>query len=196
MWLLATNIVMIGAHPLDALLGEDYSDNESADYDLYYDQRQNGTENFRVRIDGVVIALPSSVSSQAASVAGSVSTDYLLSLASQGVDDDHKEDEKEDNLLDFFKSGNEHGDNKNESDNPAEVQNGSDDNKENKDKTVRKDMKPAENSAEEKPVDENPKKEENLTELRSSGLSDGHKKNKSQGRRRNKYLNKFNFKLI
>lgn len=72
------------------MLLDDIIDDEppnTADHDLTYDQRQNGTENIRLRVDGVIIAFPSSASSQASSAAGNLATNYLLQLAAGGDDD-------------------------------------------------------------------------------------------------------------
>lgn len=52
-----------------------------------------GTENIRLRIDGVVIAVPSSASSQAGSAASNLAANYLLQLAA-AADDDEDDDDK------------------------------------------------------------------------------------------------------
>lgn len=71
---------------LDELIGDE-AGNEP-DHDLTYDQRQNGTENIRLRIDGVIVAVPSSSSGQASSAVGNLATNYLLQLAAGAEDDD------------------------------------------------------------------------------------------------------------
>lgn len=62
-----------------------------SDHDLTYDQRQNGTENIRLRLDGVIVAFPSSSSNQASSAVGNIAANYLLQLAA-GADDDDDSD--------------------------------------------------------------------------------------------------------
>lgn len=194
LWLLATHVTILNGHPLDALLADDYVDEDTADYDLYYDQRQNGTENFRLRIDGVVIALPASMGGQAASIASSVSTDYLLALASNKDSDEDKDDDKnDDNFIDYFKYQKSAG-NKVTADNSQLVEQADKD--ENKEKTVKKDIKPSEvadnqnKDVSTKLIKETPSKEENLSELQNNAnIGKTNKKrteNKSQGRRRNK----------
>lgn len=72
------------------------------DFDMRFDQRQNGTENIRLRIDGVLIGLPSSFSSSAGSVASNVAANYLLELAAAAEDDDNDTD----NYFNFLKNSN------------------------------------------------------------------------------------------
>lgn len=85
-------VIVINASPIDFLLDEIYEERDSnlQDSELRYDQRQNGTENIRLNVDGVVIAYLMGDSS-AASNAGSLASDYLLqfadSLDSQQDDD-------------------------------------------------------------------------------------------------------------
>lgn len=67
--------------PLGTLLFDDYLDEQADDdYDLHYDERQNGTENYRLNINGVVIAVPGA-SSNAMSSVGLLASNYLLELA-------------------------------------------------------------------------------------------------------------------
>lgn len=76
------------ASPIDFMFLDDLIDEPAAsDHDLTYDQRQNGTENIRLNVDGVIIAVPSSSSSQASSAIGNIAANYLLQLAA-GTDDD------------------------------------------------------------------------------------------------------------
>lgn len=72
----------INASPIDLLLDELFEerDSNSKDYDLRYDQRQNGTENIRLNVDGVVIAYASG-DSGAANGAGNLASEYLLQFA-------------------------------------------------------------------------------------------------------------------
>lgn len=68
---------------LDDNNGPVYDDVNRGDYDLRYDQRQNGTENVRLNVDGVLIAIPSSSSSSSPSSSSSsftnIATDLLIS---------------------------------------------------------------------------------------------------------------------
>lgn len=73
-----------------------YDDTNTGDYELRYDQRQNGTENLRLNVDGVLIAIPSSAaSSSSPSSSGSftnIATDLLLSTLLGGDYDDKSAD--------------------------------------------------------------------------------------------------------
>lgn len=82
-------IKVYNASPVDFMLLDDLLDDSSnqQDHDLTYDQRQNGTENIRLRVDGVIIAFPSSSSSQASNTAGNLAANYLLQLAANADDD-------------------------------------------------------------------------------------------------------------
>lgn len=75
-----TQLIQFGvASPLS--LFDDYADEQTDDdYDLHYDERQNGTENYRLNINGVVIAVPGA-SSNAMSSIGLLASNYLLELA-------------------------------------------------------------------------------------------------------------------
>lgn len=91
----------IDTAPLDYLLLDDFSDDDpinGGDYDMTFDQRQNGTENLRVRVNGVLIAFPKSVSSSAGSVASSVAANYLLQLAETAEDDDNNDNDDNENF--------------------------------------------------------------------------------------------------
>lgn len=83
-------IKTFNAYPVDyALLDDLIADPGSdVDRDLTYDQRQNGTENLRLRVDGVVIAFPQSVQSQMSNSVGNLAANYLLQLAAAAEDDD------------------------------------------------------------------------------------------------------------
>lgn len=90
------------AGPLKKKIGKDYEDDiyDYLDYDLSYDQRQNGTENFRLKIDDVLISLPGP-GSGSGSGDGSTSSDTILNaldllageLLAGGYDDDDDSDE-------------------------------------------------------------------------------------------------------
>lgn len=96
----------LNAAPIDyALLDDLISNDESTnDFDVAYDQRQNGTENLRLRIDGLILAFPSAASSQASSMAASLATNYLLQLAT--AEDDDNEDEIPDSFASLLKNSN------------------------------------------------------------------------------------------
>lgn len=99
-WLSATR-----ASPIDYLLSDDSNADQSNsrnDFEMRFDQRQNGTENFRLRVDGVLIAFPSAVSSSASSIASAAAADYLLELAAAVEDDDNDTD----NYFNFLKNPN------------------------------------------------------------------------------------------
>jgi len=97
-------LYIIGCHgsPIDFLLLDDYIDDEpqisnnnnnnnGQDFDVHYDQRQNGTGNFRLHIDGVVIAAPSSAG--AGEMVGSLASNYLLNIVEQAQKDDTDDDD-------------------------------------------------------------------------------------------------------
>lgn len=70
-----------------------FDDGNKGDYDLRYDQRQNGTENVRLNIDGVLIAIPTSATSQAGGSLGDLATNYLLETLLGREYDDKAADE-------------------------------------------------------------------------------------------------------
>lgn len=111
MWKLSNQLLLvslvffisIAASPIDFLFSdsEDNSRSELRASDLRYDQRQNGTENIRLRVDGVLIALPSSVAQSGAISGGTaaLASEYLLQLAGATIDDDsndHDDDDEND----------------------------------------------------------------------------------------------------
>lgn len=83
---------MYSASPVDFSFLDDLMDGPSYEIDqnrdLKFDQRQNGTENLRLNVDGVVIAFPASTSNHAANAAANVAANYLLQLASTSDEDD------------------------------------------------------------------------------------------------------------
>lgn len=93
--------VCADASPIDYLLFDDFDDEESQDpsqdqdYDLHYDQRQNGTGNIRLNIDGVIIGMPSSASSSAGTMMGSLASNYLLDLVAAHKDDDDSDEDND-----------------------------------------------------------------------------------------------------
>lgn len=78
------------ASPVDFMLLDDLIDEPAnvPEHDLTYDQRQNGTENIRFRVNGVILAFPSSQSNQAGSAVGNLAANYLLQLAAGAADND------------------------------------------------------------------------------------------------------------
>lgn len=103
-WL--TSLESLNAAPIDYALLEDLVNNDEStnDFDVAYDQRQNGTENLRLRIDGLILAFPSAASSQASSMAANLAANYLLQLAT--AEDDDNEDEIPDNFASLLKNSN------------------------------------------------------------------------------------------
>lgn len=101
-------IQTLDAAPVDYLLLDDlindYEPNNGNDFDMTFDQRQNGTENVRLRIDGVLVAIPSSASSTAGSMAGNVAANYLLQLAAATEEDDAEDTDSVDNYFNFVKN--------------------------------------------------------------------------------------------
>lgn len=122
-------LIQIGVtSPLGTLLFDDYVDEETGgDYDLHYDQRQNGTENYRLNIDGVVIAVPGA-SSNAMNSIGLLASNYLLELAEAAAANEESngdgvdEVESDDPPYDFeIPSGSQENDDKNETAHPVVV---------------------------------------------------------------------------
>jgi len=114
--------------PLGTLLFDDYVDEQTGgDYDLHYDERQNGTENYRLHINGVVIALPGASSSALGSI-GSLASNYLLELAEAQAANEESNDEgvddveSDDHPYDFeIPSGSQENDDKNENVEPVVI---------------------------------------------------------------------------
>lgn len=66
------------------------------DYELHFDQRQNGTENYRLNIDGVLIAVPAASQNSIGSL-GLLASSYLMDFAeATGNGDDDDDDEAND----------------------------------------------------------------------------------------------------
>lgn len=97
-------IKTFSASPVDFSFLDDLMDGPSYEidpnHDLRYDQRQNGTENLRLNVDGVVIAFPASTSNQATSAATNLAANYLLQLAAASDEDDDSD------YLPFLKNAN------------------------------------------------------------------------------------------
>lgn len=105
-------LASVQAAPVDYLLLDGLNNDEPAgDYDMLYDQRQNGTENFRLNVDGVIMAFPAAASSQASNAAANVAANYLLQLASSLDDEDDDNDDSGNlNYFNFVKNANKEGD--------------------------------------------------------------------------------------
>lgn len=85
-------INVINSTPLGGIFNDDEYSEE--DFDLHYDERQKGTENLRLRIDGVVLGIPASGSSSMGS-----STDLFSSLAAEILAMNENEDEDDNEIL-------------------------------------------------------------------------------------------------
>ncbi|XP_050072335.1 uncharacterized protein LOC126560418 [Anopheles maculipalpis] len=95
--LLVLTVVRIDSLPLTTFLDDDsdYDDSFENDYDLVFDQRQNGTANVRVSVDGVMLALPAPEMSPSATLAGATLLDLFasqLAAAGEGEEDDSSEE--------------------------------------------------------------------------------------------------------
>lgn len=94
--IISTEIVSAGRIYKNVKKNRDYDDDyyDYLDYDLSYDQRQNGTENYRLHIDGVVVALPAHGSGAGPSSDTVLSALDLLAgeLLSSGYENDSEED--------------------------------------------------------------------------------------------------------
>lgn len=65
------------------------------DYDLHFDQRQNGTANFRLNIDGVLIAVPDSSQNSIGDL-GLMASSYLMDFAAETGEGNEAEDNEAD----------------------------------------------------------------------------------------------------
>uniref|UniRef100_A0A182T385 Uncharacterized protein n=1 Tax=Anopheles maculatus TaxID=74869 RepID=A0A182T385_9DIPT len=98
LWLLLVlTVVRIDSLPLTSFLDDasDYDDSFENDYDLVFDQRQNGTANVRVSVDGVMLALSAPEMPPSATLAGATLLDLFasqLAAAGEGEDDDSSEE--------------------------------------------------------------------------------------------------------
>uniref|UniRef100_A0AAG5D8Y4 DUF4794 domain-containing protein n=1 Tax=Anopheles atroparvus TaxID=41427 RepID=A0AAG5D8Y4_ANOAO len=89
-------VVRIDALPVSSsyLENDDYDDSFEDDYDVVFDQRQNGTANVHVSVDGVLLALPAPEIPTSASLAGATLLDLFASqLAAGGELEDDVSDE-------------------------------------------------------------------------------------------------------
>lgn len=153
--------------PLGTLLFDDYADEQTdSDYDLHYDERQNGTENYRLNINGVVIALPGA-SSSAVSTIGSLASNYLLELAEAAAaaneesnDEGVDEVEGDDHPYDFeIPTGSQENDDKNENQEPVVIISAD---------SITKPTKPAENESVAIPLDLKPENNVDAVNVKES----------------------------
>uniref|UniRef100_A0A182TYZ0 DUF4794 domain-containing protein n=1 Tax=Anopheles melas TaxID=34690 RepID=A0A182TYZ0_9DIPT len=94
--LLAQTLVRIHSLPIPSILDDDsdYDDSYEYDYDIVFDQRQNGTANVHVSVDGVMLALPAPEMPPSASLAGATLLDLFASqLAAAGESEDDSSEE-------------------------------------------------------------------------------------------------------
>lgn len=101
-------IELFAASPVDLSFLDDIMDGSSShdinpNVDLKFDQRQNGTENLRLNLDGVIIAFPASTSNQATNAAANVAANYLLQLAAAS------EEDEDGDYFPFLKNSNHNG---------------------------------------------------------------------------------------
>ncbi|KAL9706363.1 hypothetical protein quinque_009881 [Culex quinquefasciatus] len=85
------SLTLVGALPV--LSYDDDYDSVEDDYDVVFDQRQNGTENVRLNLDGLMIALPGPLQqSDLSSMAGAALMDVLAAHAGSFEGDSSEED--------------------------------------------------------------------------------------------------------
>ncbi|KAL1399742.1 hypothetical protein pipiens_007962 [Culex pipiens pipiens] len=85
------SLALVGALPV--LSYDDDYDSVEDDYDVVFDQRQNGTENVRLNLDGLMIALPGPPQqSDLSSMAGAALMDVLAAHAGSFDGDSSEED--------------------------------------------------------------------------------------------------------
>ncbi|KFB43075.1 hypothetical protein ZHAS_00010755 [Anopheles sinensis] len=92
-------VVRTDALPVSSFLGDDgdYADSyEDNDYDVVFDQRQNGTANVHLSVDGVLLALPAPEIPSSASLAGATLLELFASQLAAGGGD--SEDDTSDEL--------------------------------------------------------------------------------------------------
>lgn len=68
------------------------SQHGDTDYDLHYDQRQSGSENYRLNVDGVMMAVPAASETTISSL-GALATNYLMDLAAATSELDAEDEE-------------------------------------------------------------------------------------------------------
>lgn len=107
MFLVAVAIAVVPttmALPMDTLLVEylqSLSDTkltavaDDLDYDLHYDQRQKGSENYRLNVDGLMVAVPAAADTTIGAL-GDLATEYLLDLAAATSELDGDDDDQDD----------------------------------------------------------------------------------------------------
>uniref|UniRef100_A0A182MUW9 DUF4794 domain-containing protein n=1 Tax=Anopheles culicifacies TaxID=139723 RepID=A0A182MUW9_9DIPT len=84
--LVLSTVIRLHALPIPSILDNDsdYDYSIENEYDLVFDQRQNGTANVHVSVDGVMLALPAPELSPSASLAGATLLDMFASQLAAG----------------------------------------------------------------------------------------------------------------
>ncbi|XP_035773897.1 A-agglutinin anchorage subunit-like isoform X2 [Anopheles albimanus] len=93
--LIGLSVIQIDSLPVSAFLDDSDYDSFEDDYDLVFDQRQNGTANVRVSVDGVVVALPGPDLSPSTSGASTLLDLFASQMASGGSEYDLSEESNE-----------------------------------------------------------------------------------------------------
>uniref|UniRef100_A0A182NGL4 Uncharacterized protein n=1 Tax=Anopheles dirus TaxID=7168 RepID=A0A182NGL4_9DIPT len=97
--LLVLAVVRIESLPVTSLLDDDSSDYDDFyddDYDIVFDQRQNGTANVHLSVDGVMVALPAPEMPPSAALAGATLLDLFASqLAAAGGESEDSDSSEE-----------------------------------------------------------------------------------------------------
>ncbi|XP_053665937.1 uncharacterized protein LOC128715080 [Anopheles marshallii] len=94
--LLVLTVVRIDSLPVSSFLDDDsdYDDSFENEYDLVFDQRQNGTANVHVSVDGVMLALPAPEMPPSASLAGATLLDLFASQLAAGGESEYDSSEE------------------------------------------------------------------------------------------------------
>ncbi|XP_050093519.1 nuclear pore complex protein DDB_G0274915-like [Anopheles aquasalis] len=93
--LIGLSVVQIESLPVSAFLDDSDYDSFEDDFDVVYDQRQNGTANVRVAVDGVVVSLPGPDLSPSTSGASALLDLFASQMASGGSEYDLSEESNE-----------------------------------------------------------------------------------------------------
>ncbi|XP_052898074.1 uncharacterized protein LOC128304873 [Anopheles moucheti] len=95
-FLLVLTVVRIDSLPVSSFLDDDsdYDDSFENEYDLVFDQRQNGTANVHVSVDGVMLALPAPEMPPSASLAGATLLDLFASQLAAGGESEYDSSEE------------------------------------------------------------------------------------------------------
>ncbi|XP_049279905.1 trinucleotide repeat-containing gene 18 protein-like [Anopheles funestus] len=94
--LLVLTVVRIDSLPVSSFLDDDsdYDDSFENEYDLVFDQRQNGTANVHVSVDGVMLAIPGPEMPPSASLAGATLLDLFASQLAAGGESEYESSEE------------------------------------------------------------------------------------------------------